>query len=234
MSTPLIGVPGRRSGKAEGLRTPAVAAGSRYLDAIVRAGAQPVVLSPQPLTRDEAQALVARIDGLCLLGGIDVDPALYGAPAHDEITHTDCALDLFEIALLRACIDAGRPLLAICRGMQVLNVALGGTLIAHLPDVTGEAHRLVYHDVAIASGSRLARAVGGATSCGHSVHHQAIDRVAPGLQVTARSEGGVVEGVELAHGWTIGVQWHPEDSAETDPQQQRLFDALAQAAREGL
>jgi putative glutamine amidotransferase len=141
------------------------------------------------------------------------------------------AHDAFELAVARAAVAAGRPLLAICRGLQVLNVALGGTLHQHITDSeTTVPHRKHHHEVSIDATSRLAEATGATTVVGHSYHHQALDRVGEGLRVTARAADGIVEGAELTDGWVVGVQWHPEDTAEDDPRQQALFDAFVARA----
>ena len=143
--------------------------------------------------------------------------------------------DAVEIAIVRAAIALDKPLLAICRGMQVLNVALGGTLHQHLGDVIsdGEAHWDTYHEVEITDGSRVARAMLTVQpSGGHSYHHQALDRLAVDLHIVASSNDGVIEAVEHRTAkWIVGVQWHPEDDAATDDQQQGLFNALITATR---
>ena len=117
-------------------------------------------------------------------------------------------------------------MLAICRGHQVLNVALGGTLVQHIED-----HRFVHHAVELAPDSLLAAVVGHGAPIGHSVHHQAIDRLGAGLVVTGRADDGTIEAIELPGRWVVGIQWHPEDTAADDPDQQRLFDAFVAACR---
>jgi putative glutamine amidotransferase len=224
---PLIAITSRKSDKAQTWRVPVVAVGRTYLDAIVRAGGQPVVLPPLPATLDDLPAVLARFDGVCLPGGPDVDPHCYGATAIDDhVLGVDAEHDAFDLACARAAIELGRPLLAICRGHQVLNVALGGTLVQHIED-----HRFVHHGVTLAPGCRAALAIGHAQPIGHSVHHQAIDHLGNGLDVTGRADDGTIEAVELADGWVVGVQWHPEDTADHDGDQQRLFDAFVAACR---
>lgn len=173
------------------------------------------------------------LHGLVLLGGNDVDPASYAAAAHAE-TVPDPRRDAQEIRLVRAALDREMPLLAVCRGIQVLNVALGGTLHQHLPDVLGHSDYrpapAVFGHVAIRteSASRIA-AVLGETAEVRCYHHQAIDRVAPGLSVTARSADGLVQAVEPpGEGWVVGVQFHPEENRDD----LRLFEALVAAARQ--
>ena len=151
----------------------------------------------------------------------------YGAAEIDDrVTGVDADHDDLDLACARAAIDLGRPLLAICRGHQVLNVALGGSLLQHIDD-----HRFVHHDVELEPGCRAALAIGHTRPVGHSVHHQAIDRVGDGLVVTGRAADGTIEAVELPGAWVVGVQWHPEDTADRDGDQQRLFDAFVAACR---
>jgi putative glutamine amidotransferase len=223
--TPLVAVPGRRTPDAKGLRTEAVAAGELYLDAVRRAGGEPAILAPTD-DHQRVEAAISRFDGLLLLGGLDLDPAAYGATdVHPKVRSFDAGQDAFEQAALRAALDSDLPVLAICRGLQLLNVTLGGTLHQHVED-----HRFVHHPVSVEPSSRLA-VVGTDRPVGHSVHHQAIDRLGDGLAVTARADDGTIEGVELADGWVVGVQWHPEDTAAADPSQQALFDAFVEACR---
>jgi putative glutamine amidotransferase len=220
---PLIAITSRKSERADSWRVPVVAVGRTYLDAIVRAGGQPVVLPPLPDTLDDLADVMARVDGLCLPGGPDIDPQRYGAVEVDaRVTAVDADHDALDVACARLAVELGLPLLAICRGHQVLNVALGGTLVQHIDD-----HRFVHHRVALEPGCRAAVAIGHEHPVGHSVHHQAIDRLGTGLVVTGRADDGTVEAVEGAHGWIVGVQWHPEDTADHDSDQQRLFDAFA-------
>ncbi|GAA2809284.1 gamma-glutamyl-gamma-aminobutyrate hydrolase family protein [Kitasatospora sp. CM 4170] len=197
-----------------------------YVDAVVRAGGTPVLLPPQP---GGAEHLVDALDGLVLAGGPDVDPARYGAAADPRTGPPHPARDDWEDRLLHAALARDLPLLGVCRGMQLLNVALGGTLLQHLPE---RSHQIVpagfvRHPVAVEDGSRLAGVLGGATdvSC---YHHQAVDRIGRGLQVTARSADGTVEALELpGHRFVLGVQWHPE----TDPDDDRLFHAFLTASQ---
>lgn len=205
-----------------------------YVAAIERAGAVPVLIPPSPA---HAQRYLELVDGVVLAGGGDLDPAHYGGAAHHTQYGVDAQRDALELELARLIVARRQPTLAICRGLQVLNVALGGTLIEHLPAVVGEdvLHRApprepTPHAVRLTPGSRLA-AIAGATECAPmSWHHQAIRTVAPGLEVVARAPDGTIEAVEApAHPWLIAVQWHPELTAQRDPQQQRLFDALVHA-----
>ena len=186
-----------------------------YVDAIVRAGGIPFVL-PVLDPGDASLALLA-LDGLLLTGGGDVDPARYGAAPVAEVYGVDRGRDSFEAALVVAAAQAGLPVLGICRGTQILNVALGGTLHQHVPAVSGRDHCLrdrahdLVHDVRITGGTLLAE-VAGASGIGvNSLHHQAVDRAGAGLRIVAWSDDGIVEGIESdGFGRFLGVQWHPE------------------------
>ncbi|ADU51929.1 peptidase C26 [Thermaerobacter marianensis DSM 12885] len=210
-----------------------------YLTAVRLAGGIPVVLvadGPPP------EEVLARVDGIILVGGGDVDPARYGAAPHETVSGIDPGRDAFELALARIAIERRIPLLGICRGAQVMNVALGGDLVQHVPEVYGDAVPHTPHDpsgpravhpVSVAPGSRLHQIFQSERVMVRSRHHQAVGRPAPGLNVVAHAEDGVIEAVEWsdpAHPFAIGVQWHPEDGIEHDPVQQRLFQALVQVA----
>ena len=208
----------------------AVAAVERsYVDAVAEAGGVPFVLP----VLDPAQAVdvVANLDGLLLTGGGDVDPAWYGAAPSPHLGIVDRAYDAWELALLRAALAAGRPVLGICRGLQLMNVALGGTLVQHLPEITDLGHCLKdagsshVHDVRVGTGSVLRRLVGGADPLGvNSLHHQAVSQLGDGLVAVAWAEDGIVEAAEaLTEGRRLlGVQWHPELLAH-EPEQAALF-----------
>lgn len=206
-----------------------------YLDAVTDAGGIAVLLPPQPASPVVAATVLAALDGLIVAGGADVDPARYGQEPHERTGAPRVDRDDWEDALLTAAIEAELPFLGICRGAQVLNVALGGTLHQHLPDVVGtEAYQpapAVFGEttVQVEDGSRLAELVGGTDPLPvHVYHHQALDEVAPGLVVTARSDDGVIEAVELPSvPFGVGVQWHPEENAAD----RRLFAGLVDAAR---
>lgn len=230
---PLIAISARFSDTAEGWRVPTYATGRTYCDAIVRAGGLPVVLPPVADSIPHLPELFAGLHGLVLPGGPDVDPDCYGATErHPTLYGVRTEHDVFEMALARAAIAADRPLLAICRGMQVLNVALGGSLHQHITDDEVDVkHRFEMHPVQLDGTCRAALAMGTDRPTGHSVHHQALDRVGDGLVITARADDGTIEGVELPdRDWVVGVQWHPEDTADGDAQQQALFDELVRRA----
>lgn len=210
---------------------PAALMAQTYLDLMTAAGCVPVLLPPQAGIGEVA----GRLDGLLLPGGGDLDPALYGAPRHTETGWLSPRRDEAEVALAAAALAAGLPVLGICRGLQVLNVVLGGTLHQHLPDVTGhrghEPEPGVFgpQPVRLEPGSQIAKVVGTDTATVPCHHHQAIDRIGTGLTVTARSADGVIEAAELAgHPFAVAVQWHAE---ETGGMAEPLFGALVDAAR---
>ena len=201
-----------------------------YVASVQRTGAIAVLLPVD--TRGPLQ-LLERIDALLLIGGSDIDPALYGAEREPETEETYRARDEFEVALLRGALERELPVLAICRGTQILNVALGGTLEQDLaaPDDSHPHRKTVgsfdgsEHVVTLAPGSLAARAAGEEFTVAHCHHHQAIARLGDGLVVSARADDGVIEAIEASTGWTLGVQWHPEASERS-----RLFQALTRAA----
>jgi putative glutamine amidotransferase len=215
---------------------PEMVLGMAYARAIQRAGGIPVVLPPVPSA--EVPSLVRRLQGVCLSGGPDLDPAGYRARAHRALGPTEPELDAFELALARCADHAGLPLLGICRGCQVINVARGGTLHQHLPDAVGgtiehrqlESGRVPTHHVSVAPGSRLAGVLGAAELDVNSFHHQAAARLGAGLQAVAWSPDGVVEGIEdPAAPFLLGVQWHAETLVGR-AEQDALFGALVDAA----
>jgi putative glutamine amidotransferase len=212
-----------------------------YLDALRRADAHAAILSPGE--SGTAEELLEPFDGLLLVGGGDVDPARYGGTTDEYTYGVESDRDDLEADLLHAADHLSLPTLCICRGMQVMNAAFGGSLHTHLPDLEGTiehgaplADTRTLHEVRIAPGSRL-RAVTGeeVVSCS-SHHHQGVDRLGEGLLATGWSSDGLVEAVEREPGdprqyaWMLGVQWHPEDTAAADPTQQALFDGFALAA----
>jgi putative glutamine amidotransferase len=208
-----------------------------YVDAVRRAGGIPLLLPPGETEVDD---LLARIDGLILAGGGDLDPGHYDGADHPEVYMVDNERDDDELLLAGRAIDSGMSTFGICRGAQVINVVLGGTLHEHLPDVVGEnvVHRLpprkpTEHAVTVETASRLGGLLGETEFVSASWHHQAIDRVATCLKVVAQAPDGTIEAVEQPdHPWLIGVQWHPELTAATDPAQQRLFDEFVRFVNE--
>ncbi|MCU1397092.1 MAG: peptidase [Acidimicrobiales bacterium] len=233
---PLVIVPARRAAAGRVSRHPVSFAVQPSIDALRRAGAEVWILPPAELTAERARALMQRADGLCLQGGADLHPRHYRDVAADEdVSGIDELQDRSELALTLAALELGVPVLALCRGAELLNVACGGTL----HDLDAGAHHPasppgsvgVLHDVSIEPGSRLRDALGVDASSVSSMHHQAISRLGDELVVTAMTADGVIEAIERRTGWTVGVQWHPEDTAADDPTQQRLFDAFVVVCR---
>lgn len=226
---PLILIPGRHSEQAAGHRTAVVTSGRLYADAIERAGALALVLPPTSDPEVVREAAL-RCDGFVFLGGGDVCPDTYGEQESARLYGVDESLDHFELLVLREAIALDKPVLAICRGHQMLNVALGGTLIQHLD--TTDVHRDTMHEVNLVHNSHVANAMGTTQPTVHSFHHQAIKQLANDLQVTGTHVDGTIEAVQhtTAH-WVVGVQWHPEDTAHTDHQQQQLFNELVRRAQ---
>lgn len=219
---------------------PRTRANVSYVMAARQAGLLPYILPV--LGPEDADALLEGMCGLILTGGEDVDPAHYGAPRHPALGEVHAARDAFELALVRAARERRLPTLAICRGVQVANVAMGGTLVQDLPSERpsaigheGGADRAArVHPVAVDAESRLARALGTAALTTNSFHHQALAAVAAGLRVVATAPDGVIEAVEgtTDDWWIVGVQWHPEELTTTpEPWERELFASFAAQAR---
>jgi putative glutamine amidotransferase len=215
-----------------------MALGMSYLRAVERAGGLPVVLPPLEL--DRISPLLDRLSGVLLSGGPDLDPAAYGRAAHPELGPTEPQLDVFEVQLAREADARGLPIFGICRGAQALNIARGGTLHQHLPEITdgSVAHRQrqpgskVTHKVRIAHNSGLGAVVGCRQMSVNSFHHQSIDRLGSGLHAVAWAEDGVIEAVEgRGNSLLLGVQWHAETLVD-DPAQLALFRHLVTASKE--
>ena len=207
-----------------------------YIDAVVRAGGRALLLAPAGLSAHDALNLV---DALILSGGGDLDPASYGGVDHETIYMVSPQRDAFELELCKRALERPTlPVLGICRGMQVLNVAAGGDLEAHLPDVFGEevVHRLpprepTLHPATVETGSVLEAIYGQREFPVCSWHHQAVRRLGQALRPVAHAADGVIEGlVHDAHPFAVGVQWHPEMQVEDDALQRRLFEALVERA----
>ena len=211
-----------------------------YLESVRRAGGEPV----EVIVGGEApEQILSRVDALMLTGGGDVDPVLYGEAPHGTFQAAETGRDDFEIALARAAVAKGIPLLAICRGMQVLNVAMGGTLVQDIPSqVTGalehsvpQPRHSIAHEVWVAKGSQLATLLAdhmedGETCHVNSRHHQSVKQAATGFEVTATSPDGVVEAMEKPDApFCVAVQWHPENFWRTG-EFRELFEGLVQAA----
>ena len=213
------------------------AASYGYVHCVADAGGLPIPL-PYP-DAELAPEYVQRLDGLVLTGGLDVDPFFYDQEPRPEVGKVDPARDGFELALIRSAHADGVPIFAICKGVQILNVAFGGSLVQDVyksvPDVLRHEQRNLrwdshYHHVNVVPGSRLAAIAGADRVRVNSDHHQAVDRVAAGLVVTARADDDVVEGLEdPSHPWCLGVQWHPERMPD-DELTRKLFGAFLEAA----
>ncbi|MFL5488788.1 MAG: gamma-glutamyl-gamma-aminobutyrate hydrolase family protein [Gemmatimonadaceae bacterium] len=208
-----------------------------YVTALENAGLVPLIVPPLS-SADAASAVLDSVAGLVLTGGEDVDPARYGEQRHAKVRSVNAARDATEAALIEEARARGTPVLAICRGIQILNVALGGTLVQ---DISSECNTNIVHDeegprdsrsheVSIEPGSLIAKAVGTEHLTVNSFHHQSVKRVADGMRVTARSPDGVIEGLESTEDdwWVMAVQWHPEEMNESpEPWDRGLFKAFA-------
>jgi putative glutamine amidotransferase len=221
------------------------AAVSEYLEALRDAGAA----SQRIVPGDAARAALDGAAGVVLTGGVDVDPAAYRAPASAFVTETQPERDVFELDVLRAARERGLPVLCICRGLQIANVAFGGTLIADIPNRLGGAATLPHdvglpdqhdgwrvvpeHVVDIDPDSLLARVTGTTRLATNAAHHQAVDRCAGDLRVVARTSDGIVEALEPNFGapFWLAVQWHPESTYATDAASRAIFTAFVGAAR---
>jgi putative glutamine amidotransferase len=217
---------------------------SLYVDALRRAGTRPAIVAPGD--DSDPEETLEPFDGLLLVGGGDIAPARYGGELTPHLYGIEPDRDESEIQLLHAADRIAMPTLCICRGMQVMNVAFGGTLHQHLPDVPDLIQHgvpvegtLTIHEVTATLGSRLAAVTKSGPLAAASHHHQGIDRLGEGLAASGRTEDGLIEAIERTvpdqqdpgATWMVGVQWHPEETAEHDPAQQSLFDALALLAR---
>jgi putative glutamine amidotransferase len=208
-----------------------------YVQAVQQAGALVVMLPPDELLLEDPGEALDLLDGLVLAGGADIDPSGYGEQAHPETLDTVPERDRFEIALVRAAIERDLPVLGICRGMQLINVAYGGTLLQHLPERFGHHEHLrvpgtfdgADHDVDLTAGSLAARAAGETHHATKSHHHQGVDRLGEGLRISGNSSmDGLPEAIEMAdRRFVLGVQWHPE----ADPSSNVVGALVAEAER---
>jgi putative glutamine amidotransferase len=212
----------------------------KYTQAVLRAGGLPVIL-PLELPADSLAELLSRIDGLLLTGGADIDPARFDGASHPRVYGVMESRDDQELRLVRLAAEQGKPFLGICRGIQVINVALGGTLYTDIGDQMPNALKhdqfpgiprdYLAHEVAVESGSLLEKALGGRAFAVNSLHHQGVERLAPGLKAVACAPDRLIEAVELpGHPFGLGVQWHPEWLQEHAPQRQ-LLRAFVDSAR---
>ena len=244
MSRPLIGIPAQTLQSIDGI--PEVlphswVMNSRYYLAAAAMGAVPVMIPLFDQDPETLRAIYDRIDGLLLAGGVDMEPATYGEAPHPNLGRTDHARDQVEMQLARWAVAEGMPVLGLCRGHQVLNVVLGGTL---WQDIEAQVEGAMKHDffpgfprdylaheISVEPGTRLHEAAGGAAVKVNSMHHQAIKQLAPGLRVTALAPDGVIEAVEApGPNFVVGVQWHPEVFEPEHESTQRLFQSFVRAA----
>lgn len=205
----------------------------QYFDAVTASGGIAVLLPPQPAPGGAASAVLDGLDGLILTGGLDVQPELYGAERHPTTDPARPDRDAWELALFAGAEERRMPVLAICRGLQLVNIAKGGTLHQHLPEALGtERYRIgggvfATNTVAVDEGTRLAALIGEGDFDVHSYHHQGIDALGDGLVATARTDDGLVQAFEGdGEGYLVGVQWHPEENSED----RRLFAGLVAEA----
>jgi putative glutamine amidotransferase len=218
MTSPLIGITTYRHSNQQGY--PQISISEAYAQAVSQAGGIPVLI-PLGLSELQLDALQSRLDGVLLSGGGDIAPEIYGANPHPAVDHVDPDRDRVELRLFRKIIEKRMPFLGICRGIQVINVALGGTLYTHIPDqlpdalhhpfVEGNSRDFLAHEVRIQPGSKIFGIMGQSSVMVNSMHHQGIDRLADDLQATSHAPDGLVEGVEMrGYNFGVAVQWHPE------------------------
>ena len=230
MNKPIVGLTTYPASATHGWHTPVL-----YVEVVLRAGGVPMMLSGQCL--DCAERWLDVVDAVVLIGGGDINPAEFGSAGHETIYNLSAERGAMELALMRALLARPKPVLAICRGMQILNTVLGGTLHVHLPDVVGESvlHRApprdpISHGIQVAADSELAKVIGEQVNTA-SWHHQAIQQLGKGLKAVAWAPDGVIEAVELeGRQDLLAVQWHPEITAAEDDGQQRMFDWLIKQA----
>lgn len=230
-TAPLIGITTYGRNKLNHFTIPA-----EHIYAVRQAGGIPIAIPPGEPRPD---TLLNMIDGVIFCGGGDIDPKLYNGTHHHAIYMVDEERDTSELDMVKRIIESGKPSFAICRGIHIINVALGGTLYEDLPDMVGHKiqHRLpprepVAHSVTIIPDTQLMRILNKTEISPMSWHHQGIKNLAPGLIVSAKAPDHVIEGIEMPHHpWLIGVQWHPELTAETDAKQQELYNAFVNAAK---
>ena len=230
MNKPIVGLTTYPASATHGWHTPVL-----YVEAVLRAGGVPMMLSGQ--CPDCAERWLDVVDAVVLIGGGDINPAEFGSTGHETIYNLSAERDAMELALMRALLVRPKPVLAICRGMQILNTVLGGTLHVHLPDVVGESvlHRApprdpISHGIQVAADSELAKVIGEQVHTA-SWHHQAIQQLGKGLKAVAWAPDGVIEAVELeGRQDVLAVQWHPEITAAGDDGQQQMFDWLIKQA----
>jgi len=241
MTTPVIGVSGRieESKNLEPLSVVTLA--KAYVNAVIQSGGTPVVIPPH-LPESHLRSIFEHLDGLLFSGGGDIAPAFYGEKASELLWRIDEERDQTEISLARWALAEGLPTLGICRGIQVLNVAAGGTLIQDIATqtastithnlVVGNSMSIISHTVAIQPQTRLSGIFGVGQLAVNSAHHQAVKALGAGLAITAQAPDEVIEGIEaVEHPFCVGVQWHPEALVDEHPEMRAIFAALIEASR---
>jgi putative glutamine amidotransferase len=236
MPKPLIGITTRNGKDSDG--HPTVTIQHAYVNAVLGAGGLPVPI-PSILSENDLQQLYSRLDGILFSGGGDISLEYFPGSSHPRIDGIDEARDTTEISLLRAAVHDNKPLLGICRGAQVMNVALGGTLYTHIPDqlkgaldhdYPGNLRRAIVHPVNVDEASRSAEIFGETLLHVNSLHHQGLKDIAPSLRVAGHAPDGLVEVIELPdHPYAVAVQWHPEWLTD-QPSMQRLFKSFVDAS----
>ncbi|MBI5650624.1 MAG: gamma-glutamyl-gamma-aminobutyrate hydrolase family protein [Chloroflexi bacterium] len=235
---PIIGIPARQI-EFEGIARFAMA--TTYTRALERAGGAPLII-PLELGAETLRAIFARLDGLLFAGGVDVHPKEFGEPIETFCGAIETDRDEIELKLARWAIAENKPILGICRGIQLINIAAGGSLyqdiaaqvpdVLHHPHIKGNSYGHLAHTIEIAPGSRLSRALGATQMQVNSLHHQSLKAIAPGFQIVARAPDGIVEGIESRNGaFAVAVQFHPEWMQDDDARVLNLFRDFVDVAR---
>lgn len=238
MTNPLIGITTNQVVMGR-MQVPRIALNTTYIRAVQKAGGIPVMI-PIGIQSDDYDALLGAMDGVLFTGGVDINPALYGAPMHAQVTEVDLERDEMEVGMLKWVVENRKPFMGICRGVELVNVGLGGTLYTHLYDQLPNAlyhtcyegdlpRSFLAHPVRTEASSRLQQILGEEPWV-NSLHHQGIRTVGKGLRATAHSSDGLVEGIELeGHPFGVAVQWHPEELTHIEPML-NLFKTFVQAS----
>jgi putative glutamine amidotransferase len=244
VTRPVIGIATQTLEAIPGKLPPCWVMGQRYVRVLSAAGAIPWLVPLLPGDEATLRAVYALLDGVFLTGGVDVDPSNYGEERHEMCDRSDPARDWTEMLLVRWALADHKPILGVCRGIQLINVACGGSLYQHIADERPQAIKHDYfptlgeysrdylaHSVSVDGDSRLGRLLGAEQVAVNSMHHQGIKRLAPGLRASAFAPDGLIEGVESANGtYLMAVQWHPEELAEAHAPMKRLFVDFLQAS----
>ena len=244
MRRPVIGIATQTLPGVPGERQPCWLMGRSYVEELRKVGGVPWVIPLIPHDEDTLTEIFSRLDGVFVTGGVDVDPASYGEPKSPLCGTTDPDRDAVELLLLKYAMERKLPVLAVCRGIQILNVLGGGTLYQdvsamvpaalkhdYFPTPEQPSRKYLAHDITVKSGSKLGRILGDGVVPVNSMHHQAIKDLAPGLAPTTFAPDGIIEGVEgTGEQYVIAVQWHPEELTDTQPGMKRLFTTFIDAA----